>query len=161
GSLAILNYIHVLEKKHEKPIQSGYIKVILAILFVISVFALANVYTKSPPYTSFNINKRCIKLQKELKMNKKYLLLYGLLTVGIAVALWGLNLWAAENIMYGLLIVPIQLGLMQLVFKHRESADSFVNHLVIVPSTLFMFLIINTISASLFISFLIALIMLI
>ena len=95
-------------------------------------------------------------------MNKKYfLLLYALLTVGIAVALWGVNLWGAENIMYGLLIVPIQLGLMQLVFKHRESADSFVNHLVIIPSALFMLLIINTISASLFISFLIALIMLI
>lgn len=43
GSLAMLNYIHVLEKQHEKPIQSGYIKVILAILFVISGFALANV----------------------------------------------------------------------------------------------------------------------
>src|SRR5699024_6506317 len=94
-------------------------------------------------------------------MNKKYLLLYGLLTVGIAVALWGLNLWAAENIMYGLLIVPIQLGLMQLVFKHRESADSYVNHLVIVSSTLFIFLFIYTIFDSLFIYFLIALIMLI
>lgn len=54
-------------------------------------------------------------------MNKKYfLLLYGVLTVGIAVALWGVNLWEAENIMYGLLIVPVQLGLMQLVFKHRD-----------------------------------------
>src|SRR5699024_10859473 len=100
--------------------------------------------------------------KRSLKMNKKYfLLLYGVLTVGNAVALWGLNLWGAENIMYGLLIVPVQLGLMQLVFKHRESADSFVNHLVIVPSALFMLLIINTISASLFISFLISLIMLI
>ncbi|WP_010530584.1 hypothetical protein [Lentibacillus jeotgali] len=36
GSFLLVNYLHYLEKKHETPRYSGYIKVILVIAFLIS-----------------------------------------------------------------------------------------------------------------------------
>lgn len=39
GLLLLLNYVHILEKKHGMPKYGGYIKVILSIVFLILAFA--------------------------------------------------------------------------------------------------------------------------
>ncbi|HLR75672.1 MAG TPA: hypothetical protein VK077_10380 [Virgibacillus sp.] len=95
-------------------------------------------------------------------MNTKYsLALYILLTLSIACTLWGINLWKPKFVMYGLLTVLLQIWLIDLLFKHRESSDSLANYLLIVPTALFMVMIIRNVSASLLISILISLLMLI
>lgn len=97
----------------------------------------------------------------DMKNKKRALLLYILLTISLAIILWGLGFWESKNIAYGFIIILSQIALIEIIFKHRESEISFVNYLFVTPTALVMILIINNLITPLTISVLISLLMLI
>lgn len=92
---------------------------------------------------------------------KNILIIYAFLTFGFALILWIAELWEADNLIYGFFLIVLQILLMDLVIKHRESKDSLADYLMIAPSAVFMLLIIKNVVTSLPITIVLALLMLI
>lgn len=73
----------------------------------------------------------------------------------------GSGFWELDNLIYGLLLVSLQIVLINLIIKHRESKESIANYLMVAPSAIFMLVIIKNVSTPLPASILLALLMLI
>ncbi|HLQ96230.1 MAG TPA: hypothetical protein VK108_07580 [Pseudogracilibacillus sp.] len=89
------------------------------------------------------------------------LIIYASLTFGLAFILWMAEIWEPENLVYGFFLIVLQILLMDLVIKHRESIDSMAGYLMIAPSAVFMLLIIKNVVTPLPITIVLALLMLI
>src|SRR5699024_1466594 len=89
------------------------------------------------------------------------LIIYASLTFGLALILWMADLWEPENLVYGFFLIVLQILLMDLVIKHRESIDSMAGYLMIAPSAVFMLLIIKNVVTPFPITIVLALLMLI
>lgn len=102
-------------------------------------------------------------MDKLLKVNAKkwFLLAYVFLTISAAVTLWGLSLWEPKYIFYGFILILFQIVWVNLIFKHRESEESLGNYIIVIPTVLFMILMIKNLSAPLAISIFISLLMLV
>ncbi|TMN20889.1 hypothetical protein [Lentibacillus cibarius] len=102
-------------------------------------------------------------MEKSRKMNAKKwsLLAYIFLTIGLAITLWGLSLWEPEYIFYGSILALFQIVWVSLIFKHRESEESLGNYMIVIPTALFMILMIKSLYAPLVISICISLLMLV
>lgn len=90
-----------------------------------------------------------------------FLLLYIFIVFSLSITLWGLDLWKAENILYGICLILLQIILINLILKHRESETSIANYLLVIPSAFIMILIIKNLMTPLTISILISLVVLI
>ncbi|WP_117149135.1 hypothetical protein [Paraliobacillus zengyii] len=102
-------------------------------------------------------------MERLLNMNVKnwFLLAYVFLTIGLAITLWGLNLWELKYIFYVFILIMFQIAWVNLIFKHRESEKSLVNYMIVIPTALYMILMIKYLSAPLAISIFISLLMLV
>src|SRR5699024_12548313 len=96
-----------------------------------------------------------------INANKWTLLAYVFLTMSLAITLWGLSLWEPKYIFYGFILTLFQIVWFNLIFKHRESEESLGNYMIVIPTALFMILMIIYLSAPLAISLFISLIMLV
>ncbi|ADU32241.1 sodium/calcium exchanger protein [Evansella cellulosilytica DSM 2522] len=97
--------------------------------------------------------------QKDSK--KIYLILYIIFTFTLAFLLWLFKLWDGSYVIYGIYIIVFQIIMIELIVKHRESKNSIGNYLFVLPTALFMLLIINNLLSPVFFSVLISLFMLI
>src|SRR5690625_6007511 len=95
-----------------------------------------------------------------MNAKKWSLLAYVFLKIGLAVILSGLSLWEPKYIFNGFILILFQVVWVNLIFKHRES-ESLGNYLIVIPTALFMVLMIKNLSAPLAISIFISLLMLV
>src|SRR5690625_1495195 len=104
-----------------------------------------------------------MKVERLFKMNahKWSLLAYVCLTISLIVSLWGLSLWEPKYTFYGCILILFQIIWGKLIFKHRESEESLGNYKIVIPTALFMILMIKNLSTSLAISIFISLLMLV
>src|SRR5690625_2956529 len=104
-----------------------------------------------------------MKVEVFLKMNTKKwsLLAYVFLTISFIVSLWGLSLLEPKYTFYGCILILFQIIWVNLIFKHRESEESLGNYMIVIPTALFMILMIRNLSTPLAISIFISLLMLV
>ena len=97
-----------------------------------------------------------------MKLNKNYIFIYIFSTILIATILWALNLWGLIFIFYALLAAFIQVAYIMIIFRYRESSTfSIADYFLVVPTAIFMIIIIKQLNTPFLISILISLIMLI